>query len=123
MHVLGIDWSLAVHYREKSFAGRVTIQFENASDPLTIDAARLEIMSATLDGRPVAWRNETARGELIFEGVSSDPHRLEITYRGKVDPEGLVGFYAAPAGPQYVLTTMFFPTGSRCLLRPSKTQR
>jgi len=116
VHVLGIDWSLAVHYREKSFAGKVTIQFENASESLTIDAARLEIVSATLDGGPVAWRKDAARGELIFEGVSSDSHRLEIAYRGKVDPEGLVGFYAAPAGPQYVLTTMFFPTGSRCLL-------
>jgi len=116
VRVEGIDWWLDVQYREKRFSGKVAIRFEGAPDPLIVDSAQLEIASATLDGNPVRFREDPAIGGLIFEGVSAERHRLEIVYRGQADTEGLVGFYAAPAGPRYVLTSMLFPTGSRRLL-------
>ena len=116
VRVEGIDWWLDVQYRSKKFSGKVAIRFEGAPDPLIVDSSRLEIISATLDGRPVEFREDPVRGELIVEGVSAGPHRLEIAYRGQAETEGLMGFYAAPAGSAYVLTSMLFPTGSRRLL-------
>jgi len=112
----GVDWRLDVRYREKTFSGRVVLHFEETPDPLTVDASRLRIDSTLLDGRPVSFREDTARGTLTFSGFSAGPHLLEIAYRGAADPDALVGFYVAPAGKRYVLTTMFFPTGSRRLL-------
>ena len=116
VQVEGIDWWLDVRYHEKKFSGTVAILFEGAPDPLTVDSSGLEILSATLDGRPVAVRADPAHGELIVEGVTKERHRLEIAYRGQAETEGLMGFYTAPAGPAYVLTSMLFPTGSRRLL-------
>ena len=111
-----IDWNLNVEFREKTFSGRVSIEVEDAPDPLTVDAARLTVDSASLDGRPAAYHENLAEGTLEFAGVTRGPHRLEIAYRGAVDPNSLVGIYVSPAGPGYCLTTMLFPTGSRRLL-------
>ena len=116
MRVNTIDWSFDVRYREKTFSGKVTVQFEGASDPFTVDSARLAIRSATLDGQPVQFREDAAKGTLEFRGVSGEPHLLEVEYDGKVDPNSLVGLYVSPAGSSYCLTTMLFPTGSRRLL-------
>jgi len=111
-----IDWKLDVRSREKTFSGKVTIQFEGAQDPLIVDAARLGVESSSLDGHPIGFHADPGKGTLEFAGVSSATHRLELVYRGEVDPNSLVGFYVSPAGPGYCLTTMLFPTGSRRLL-------
>ena len=116
MRVTGVDWSLDVRYREKSFSGKVSIGVEGASDPLVVDASHLTVESATLDGRPAPYREDPARGTLEFAGVSAQPHRLEIAYRGTADANSLVGLYVSPSGSGYILTTMMFPTGSRRLL-------
>ena len=116
MHVTSIDWSLDVRHREKAFSGKVAIQFDGASDPFTVDSARLTIRTATLDGRSVQFREDATKGTLEFRGVSGASHRLEVEYDGQVDPNSLVGLYVSPAGSGYCLTTMLFPTGSRRLL-------
>jgi tricorn protease interacting factor F2/3 len=116
MRVTGVDWWLDVRYREKSFAGKVSIGIEDVTDPLVVDSAGLAIESATLDGRAALYRLDSAKGTLEFPGVSGGPHRLEIVYRGAADPNSLVGLYVSPSGPEYCLTTMLFPTGSRRLL-------
>jgi tricorn protease interacting factor F2/3 len=116
MKITGVDWWLDLRYREKSFTGKVSIEVEGAADPLVVDAAHLTIDSATLDGRPAPYREDPAKGILEFTGVSAQPHRLEIVYRGVADPNSLVGLYVSPSGPGYNLTTMMFPTGSRRLL-------
>ena len=116
MRIIGVDWRLDLRYREKSFTGKVSIEVECASDPLVIDAAHLTIDSATVDGRPARYREDAAKGILEFAGVSPQPHRLEIAYRGVADANSLVGLYVSPSGSGYNLTTMMFPTGSRRLL-------
>lgn len=116
MRIASVDWWLDVRYHEKSFRGKVAIEVDGASDPLVVDAAQLTIEAATLDGRPVTFREDSVRGTLEFTGISAQPHHLEIAYRGNADPNSLVGMYVAPSGPGYVLTTMLFPTGSRRLL-------
>jgi tricorn protease interacting factor F2/3 len=116
MRITGVDWWLDVRYREKSFTGKVSIGVEGASDPLVVDASHLTIDSATLDGRPAPYREDPAKGTLEFPGVSAQPHRLEIAYRGAADANSLVGLYVSPSGSGYDLTTMMFPTGSRRLL-------
>jgi tricorn protease interacting factor F2/3 len=116
MQVLGVDWWLDLRYRERTFTGKVSIEVEGAADPLVVDSAHLTIDSATLDGRPAPFREDVAKGILEFAGVSAQPHRLEITYRGAADPHSLVGLYVSPSGSEYCLTTMMFPTGSRRLL-------
>jgi tricorn protease interacting factor F2/3 len=116
MRITGVDWWLDVRYREKSFTGKVSIAVEGAADPLVVDAAHLTIESATLDGRPTQYREDPAKGTLEFTGVSAQPHRLEIAYRGAADANSLVGLYVSPSGSGYNLTTMMFPTGSRRLL-------
>ncbi|MGP8158204.1 MAG: M1 family metallopeptidase [Thermoplasmata archaeon] len=116
MRITGVDWWLDLRYREKSFTGKVSMEVEGATDPLVVDSAQLTIDSATLDSRPAPFREDAAKGVLEFAGISSQPHRLEITYRGAADPHSLVGLYVSPSGPEYCLTTMMFPTGSRRLL-------
>ncbi len=116
MRITGIDWRLDVRYREKSFAGTVRIEIEDASDPVVVDSDGLTIDSAILDGVPAPFRVDTARRTLEFPGVSAQPHRLEIAYRGAAEPNSLVGMYVSPSGPGYVLTTMAFPTGARRFL-------
>jgi tricorn protease interacting factor F2/3 len=116
LRVETVDWSLDVHYREKTFSGRVKVAFRDAPDPLVIDADRLTIESVTLDGRAVSAVPDVAHGTLSIAEVTSASHVLEIGYRGAASPDSLVGLYTAPCGPGYVLTTMLFPTGSRRLL-------
>lgn len=116
MRLGGIDWWLDLHYREKSFSGKVRIRLEDVSAPLSVDSAGLVIEHATLDGAPVPFRENPDQGTLEFPTLSSDPHQLEISYHGRADPKSLFGLYESPAGSGYVLTTMLFPTGSRRLL-------
>ena len=116
MRVERIDWKLDVRYRERTFHGTVRLELDGVADPLTIDCDHLTVEFVELDGRRVAYREETAKGALEIDGVSPGGHRLEIAYHGVVDPSSLVGFYQSPAGPSYVLTTMLFPTGARRLL-------
>ena len=116
MRILGVDWQLDVRYREKSFSGRVRIEIEDAPIPLELDAEKLEIGTATLDGRPVSLLADPQRRRLSLAGVPPGRHTLEIAYRGRAESDSLVGMYVAPAGSSYVLTTMSFPTGSRRLL-------
>lgn len=116
MRVTGVDWWLDVRFREKSFSGKVAIGIEDSPERLAIDSAGLTIESATLDGKPASYREDAEKGILEFPGITARPHRLEIAYRGAVDPNSLVGMYSSPAGSDYCLTTMLFPTGSRRLL-------
>ncbi len=116
MHVAGVDWRLDLDYRAKTFSGTVSIEIEGANGTVALDAARLTVDSARLDGVPVPWREDRAKETLEFTGVSAQPHRLEISYRGSVEPNSLIGPYVSPCGSGYALTTMMFPTGSRRLL-------
>ena len=116
MRVERVEWSLDVRHREKTFAGKVSLHLEGVDGPLRVDSERLTIDSAELDGRPVSFREDSKKGVLEFPPVSAGAHRLDIAYRGAVDPSSLVGMYTSPAGPDYVLTTMLFPTGARRLL-------
>jgi len=116
VRVEGIDWNLDVRFREKTFSGKVLIRTAETPDPLTIDAAGLEITSSMVDDRPASFEVDTASGTLKFPGLAAGPHRVELAYRGAVDPNSLVGLYVSPAGKEYCLTTMLFPTGSRRLL-------
>lgn len=116
MQVRAIDWRLDVRYRDKTFAGSVRIEVDDAPDPLVLDSESLTIEESRLDGRPVSLTEDPKRHTLSLERVGPGPHVLEIRYRGSADPAALVGMYVAPAGPSYVLTTMLFPTGSRRLL-------
>jgi tricorn protease interacting factor F2/3 len=116
MRITGIDWWLDVRYREKSFIGKVVLGIEGASDPLVVDASHLTVTSAVMDGRSVSFREDATKGVLEFPGISPGTHRLEIAYRGRADPNSLVGLYESPAGAGYALTTMMFPTGTRRLV-------
>ena len=89
---------------------------EDPPDPLIVDSERLEIVSATVDGRTVPFRSDPSRCRLEFDGLPTHPCRLAISYRGSADPNSLVGLYVSPSGDRYALTTMLFPTGSRRLL-------
>jgi tricorn protease interacting factor F2/3 len=111
-----VDWTLDLSYREKTFSGRVAIRFDTDDRHLTVDLAHLTVDSTTLDGAPTRYRENTKAGTLEFDVEPNRPHTLEVVYRGKVATGTLVGLYVAPAGPDYVLTSMFFPTGSRRVL-------
>ena len=116
MKLVAVDWRLDLRFRDKAFSGEVVLQVEDASGRLTLDAAGLTIESATIDGRPAPFETEADRGELVFSSVPRGAFRLAVSYRGSVDPNSLVGLYVSPAGKEYCLTTMLFPSGSRRLL-------
>ena len=116
MKLVGVDWRLDLRFREKTFSGEVRMQVEDAARRLVLDAAGLAIGSARIDGRPARFEVDAARGELVFPSVPQKAFRLAVSYEGHVEPNSLVGLYASPAGKDYCLTTMLFPTGSRRLL-------
>jgi tricorn protease interacting factor F2/3 len=105
------DLFLDIDFDALRFSGKVRIDMSSTGD-ITLDAVNLEVTSVKTDGRSVPFKHHGNVVD-IQTGQLSGP--LEIDYKGKVS-ENLTGFYKAPYGDQYVLTTHFEAAHARTLL-------
>ena len=105
------DLSLDVDFDGLKFSGKVRIQLDTSAD-FALDAMNLKILNIKSAARTIPFRQtkdtvEVRTGQ--FSGI------LEVDYEGKIS-ENLTGFYKAPYGSNYILTTHFEAAHARALL-------
>src|SRR5438445_10651345 len=84
----------------------------SSTGDISLDALGLEVTSVKTNGRTVPFKHH---GNVVDIQTGQFSGMLEVEYRGKVS-ESLTGFYKAPYGDKYVLTTHFEAGHARRLL-------
>src|SRR5713101_4505609 len=105
------DLYLDIDFDALKFSGKVGIDMSSTGD-ISLDAVDLEVTSVKANGRSIQFKQHGNVVD-IQTGQLSGP--LEVDYTGKVS-ESLTGFYKAPYGDKYVLTTHFEAGHARRLL-------
>jgi tricorn protease interacting factor F2/3 len=105
------DLLLDLDFDALRFSGKVGIKLESTGD-VRLDAVDLEITSVATAGRNIPYKRHEDFVDIQCGKFSGT---LEIGYRGKVS-ESLTGFYKAPYGSKYVLSTHFEAGHARRLL-------
>src|SRR5437773_2130901 len=105
------DVFLDVDFDALRFSGKVRIDISSTGD-ISLDAVDLEVASVKTNGRNVPFKQH---GNVVDIQTGRFSGTLEVDYRGKVS-ESLTGFYKAPYGDKYVLTTHFEAGHARRLL-------
>src|SRR6266571_1061708 len=105
------DLFLDVDFEALEFSGKVRIDMRSTGD-ISLDAVGLEVTSVKTNGRTVPFKHH---GNVVDVQIGQFSGILEVEYRGKVS-ESLTGFYKAPYGDKYVLTTHFEAGHARRLL-------
>src|SRR5438876_3532160 len=93
------------------FSGKVRIDISSTGD-ISLDAVDLEVASVKTNDRNIPFKQH---GNVVDIQTSRFSGTLEVEYKGKVS-ESLTGFYKAPYGDKYVLTTHFEAGHARRLL-------
>src|SRR5881296_656019 len=105
------DLFLDVDFESLKFSGRVGINIDSAAD-VKLDAVDLKVTSAKANNRNVSFKQH---GNVVDIQTGQFSGTLDVDYRGKVS-ETLTGFYKAPYGDKYILTTHFEAGHARRLL-------
>ena len=105
------DVFLDVDFDALRFSGKVRIDMSSTGD-ISLDAVDLEVASVKTNGRNVPFKQH---GNIVDIQTGRFSGPLEVEYKGKVS-ESLTGFYRAPYGDKYVLTTHFEAGHARRLL-------
>jgi len=105
------DLFLDVDFESLKFSGRVGINIDSAAD-VKLDAVDLKVTSAKANNRNVSFKQH---GNVVDIQTGRISGLLEVEYSGKVS-ESLTGFYKAPYGENYVLSTHFEAAHARRLL-------
>ena len=105
------DLFLDVDFRGLKFDGTVTAHLDSTGD-VSFDAVGLQVLGVKSGERNISFKQE---GNIVSIQTGKFSGHLEIEYRGKVS-ENLTGFYKAPYGDGYVLTTHFEAGHARQLL-------
>src|SRR5438874_8158766 len=105
------DVFLDVDFDALRFSGKVRIDISSTGD-ISLDAVDLEVASVRTNGRNVPFKQH---GNVVDIQTGRFSGTLEVDYKGKVS-ESLTGFYKAPYGDKYVLTTHFEAGHARRLL-------
>jgi tricorn protease interacting factor F2/3 len=105
------DIFLDIDFDALKFSGKVRIDMSSTGD-VSLDAVGLGVTSVKANGRSIPFKQHGNVVD-IQTGQLSGP--LEVDYKGKVS-ESLTGFYKAPYGDKYVLTTHFEAGHARRLL-------
>ena len=109
--VKAYDLYLDVDFDALKFSGKVRIDMSSTGD-ISLDAVDLEVTGVNANGRRVRFKQY---GNVVDIQIGQFSGILEVEYRGKVS-ESLTGFYKAPYGDKYVLTTHFEAGHARRLL-------
>ena len=105
------DLLLDVDFDALRFSGKLKITLDTMGD-FSLDALNLKVLSVKASGRTISYRQNQNTVEVQtgqFLGT------LDIDYEGKVS-DSLTGFYKAPYGDKYILTTHFEAAHARSLL-------
>src|SRR5881628_2669878 len=105
------DVFLDVDFDALRFSGKVRIDISSTGD-ISLDAVDLEVTSVKTNDRNVQFKQH---GNVVDIQTGRFSGTLEVEYTGKVS-ESLTGFYKAPYGDKYVLTTHFEAGHARRLL-------
>src|SRR3989449_6212041 len=105
------DLFLDVDFDALKFSGKVKIDMSSTGD-ISLDAVGLEVTSVKAGGRNVSFKQH---GDVVDVQTGQFSGLLEVDYKGKVS-ETLTGFYKAPYGENYVLSTHFEAAHARRLL-------
>src|SRR6266849_8512444 len=105
------DLVLDIDLDSLKFSGKVRIGIDSTGD-VSLDAVDLEVTSAKADNRNLAFKQH---GNVVDIQTGQFSGTLEVGYKGKVS-ETLTGFYKAPYGEKYILTTHFEAGHARRLL-------
>src|SRR5713226_10024467 len=105
------DLYLDIDFDALKFSGKVRIDMSSTGD-ISLDAVDLEVTVVRANGRSVPFEQH---GNVVDIQTGQFSGPLEVDYRGKVS-ESLTGFYKAPYGDKYVLTTHFEAGHARRLL-------
>src|SRR6266542_5447571 len=105
------DVFLDVDFDALRFSGKVRIDISSTED-ISLDAVDLEVASVKTNDRNVPFKQH---GNVVDIQTGRFSGTLEVEYKGKVS-ESLTGFYKAPYGDKYVLTTHFEAGHARRLL-------
>src|SRR5256712_8739471 len=105
------DLFLDVDFDALRFSGKVRIDISSTGD-ISLDAVDLEVTSVKTNDRNVQFKQH---GNVVDIPTGQFSGPLEVEYKGKVS-ESLTGFYKAPYGDKYVLTTHFEAGHARRLL-------
>ncbi len=105
------DLFLDIDFDAVKFSGRVMIDMSSIDD-VSLDAVDLEVTSVKTNGRKLPFEHHENAVDIETGKFSGS---LEVEYKGKVS-ESLTGFYKAPYGDKYVLTTHFEAAHARRLL-------
>src|SRR3989442_1260112 len=105
------DLFLDIDFDALKFSGKVRIDMSSTGD-ISLDALGLEVTSVKTSGRTVPFKHH---GNVVDIQIGQFSGMLEVEYQGKVS-ESLTGFYKAPYGDKYVLTTHFEAGHARRLL-------
>src|SRR5256712_4866805 len=105
------DMYLDIDFDALKFSGKVRIDMSSTGD-INLDAADLEVTGVNANGRSVPFKQH---GNVVDIQTGQFSGPLEVDYKGKVS-ESLTGFYKAPYGNKYILTTHFEAGHARRLL-------
>jgi tricorn protease interacting factor F2/3 len=96
------DLYLDVDFEALKFAGNVKIEMSSTGD-VSLDAVDLEVTNIKAKGRSVRFEHH---GNSVDVQTGQFSGSLEVDFKGKVS-ETLTGFYKAPYGDKYILSTHF----------------
>ncbi len=105
------DLFLDIDFDSLKFSGKVRIEIDSTGD-VSLDAVDLEVTSAKANNRNLPFKQH---GNIVDIQTGQFSGTLDVEYRGKVS-ETLTGFYKAPYGDKYILTTHFEAGHARRLL-------
>ncbi|HZY95407.1 MAG TPA: M1 family metallopeptidase [Candidatus Bathyarchaeia archaeon] len=109
MQVKSYDIFLDVDLKNLAFDGKVGISLETDKD-VTLNSVDLKILDSKAGGKSVKYEQ---KGQDLL--VKTGPFKgiLEITYRGPITSDRLVGLYKAPYDHDYVASTQFEAASAR----------
>src|SRR5216683_4802123 len=105
------DLFLDIDFDSLKFSGRVRINIDSTGD-VGLDAVDLDVTTVKANSRDLAFKQH---GNIVDIQTGQFSGTLEVGYKGKVS-ETLTGFYKAPYGDKYILTTHFEAGHARRLL-------
>jgi tricorn protease interacting factor F2/3 len=91
----------------------VGIAVKGASNPLALDAAKMEIESVSVDGRPSKFIFDKVHSKLKVPGVPRRRSLVEVAYTKRVDDDVIFGLYKSKYGKDYLLVTDLEPAEAR----------
>jgi tricorn protease interacting factor F2/3 len=105
------DLFLDIDFDALRFSGKVIIDMSSTGD-ISLDAVDLEVTSVKTNGRSLPFKQH---GNAVDIQTGQFSGLIEVDYDGRVS-ETLTGFYKAPYGDKYVLSTHFEAAHARRLL-------